>query len=105
MLAMKKLLPYIVVGAIAVAIVAAQPFVVYYGDDFNYDVDPHHKVFTYGFPFHINDCPPSPVHTSGPQRVLRFIGNFSVWFFCGMVIVQLISIVRLRFFRRAPGAA
>ena len=90
---MKRIVPYLVIALVVGAIVAAQPLMVYSRDDFTITAD-NHKVFTYGFPFWIRDCPPSPVHTPAPQVRLRFVGNFAVLFFCGVVFIQLVRVTR-----------
>jgi hypothetical protein len=90
---MKRIVPYLVIALIAGSIVTAQPLIVYSRDDFTITAG-NHKVFTYGFPFRIRDCPPSPVHTSASQVRLRLVGNFAVFFFCGVFLIRLFRVTR-----------
>ena len=91
---MKEAIPYLLVAIAAVALVIVPRFVVYGADDFTVTSD-HHKAFTYGFPFSITDCPPSPVRTPASEAALRLLGNFLVFFATGTAIVRVA--------RRAPG--
>jgi hypothetical protein len=86
----KKFAPFILIALIAITIVLYQPFVVFGADDFTMTPDGY-KVFSYGFPFRIVDCAAHlPMHMNPSQVLLRFIGNFAVFFLPGALIVYVI---------------
>ena len=87
---MKRFAPYILVALVAVAIVVYQPLAVLGRDDFTMTPD-NYKVFKYGFPFSVIDCATHlPMHMGTAQVLLRFIGNFAVFFAAGAFIVFMI---------------
>ena len=99
---MKRFAPYIAAAVVAAAVVLYRPFAVFGADDFAMTPDGY-KVFTFGFPFRIVDCAAHlPMHMPAGQVALRLVGNFAVFFFSGVLIVQAVRRVRTLRTKKEP---
>lgn len=96
---MKKVTGYAVVAIAAAAIVFYQELEVLGRDDFRFVVHPSgvYKVFTYGFPFKVNDCNDvldGLVHPSPLQTPYRKVGNFLFFFLLGVIGLRVVTGMR-----------
>lgn len=81
----------ILFACVAATIMTFVPRWIVLGQD-DFVVADTHKVFTYGFPFHIIDCAGQlSIQTPGWQVPLRLFGNFTIFLSAGLLVALIIA--------------